>query len=87
VIGVGKQLFSERFQVINVYRLDVLLNRFASILVDLFNIKVLGFHAGRLIPRPSDRPAKSSCHLEAEVLRNAYLEAARPCNTTTGEIA
>ncbi len=51
VIGVGKQLFSERFQVINAYRLDVLLDRFASILVDLFNIKILGFHAGRLIPR------------------------------------
>ena len=39
VIGVGKQLFSERFQVINAYRLDVLLDRFASILVDLFSIR------------------------------------------------
>jgi len=78
VIGVGKQLFSERFQVINAYRLDVLLDRFASILVDLFNSKILGFHAGRLIPRLSNRPAKSSCHLEAEVLRNRVFAGCSP---------
>jgi hypothetical protein len=47
VISVGKQLFSKRFQVVNAYHFDGLLDRLASILVDLLDIKVLGFHAGR----------------------------------------
>jgi hypothetical protein len=42
VIGVGKQLFSKRFQVVNADHFDVLLDRLASILVDLLDIKVLG---------------------------------------------
>ena len=46
MIGLGKQLFSQRFQVVNAYHFDVLLDRLASILVDLFDIKVLRFHAG-----------------------------------------
>jgi hypothetical protein len=47
-------------------RLSRLLDRLASILVDLLDIKVLGFHAGRLLPGLSDRPAKSACALKPE---------------------
>ena len=47
VVGVGKQTFCKRFQVVHAYHFDVSPDRLASILVDLFNIQVLGFHAGR----------------------------------------
>jgi hypothetical protein len=74
VIGVGKQLFSKRFQVVTAYHFDVLLDRLASILVDLLDIKVLGFHAGRLLPGLSDRPAKSACALKRS-RRKTHLDA------------
>jgi hypothetical protein len=60
-----------------------LLDRLTSILVDLFDIKVLGFHPGRLIPGLNDRPAKSS---GVERARNVHRDAARTCDTASGKI-
>jgi hypothetical protein len=62
-----------------------LLDRLASILVDLFDIKVLGFHPGRLIPGLNDRPAKSSGAVKRA--RNVHRDAARTCDTASGKIA
>ena len=88
VVGVGKEPFSKRFQLVHADHFDVLPDRLASILVDLFNIQVLGFYAGRLIPGCNHRPAKSSCRLQAVVhLRQTYPDAARSCDSASGEIA
>ena len=53
-----EELFSNGFQVVNPYHFDVFPDRLASILVDLFKIKVLTFHTGNLIRRLEGETSK-----------------------------
>ena len=75
--------FSKRFQVVHAYHFGVLPDRLAPILVDLFNIQVLGFHVGRLIPHFKQRPAKSPCRFKYG--RRPGVNAAHSCDRAGGE--